>query len=53
MTIGYGPIVQPAIGVACARLPFVAQMRSADGIELRLSFGAKRNTSTRDKYFAF
>jgi hypothetical protein len=35
------------------RRQFLAQMRSADRIELRLSLGAKRKTSTRDEYFAF
>jgi hypothetical protein len=34
-------------------LPLMAQMRSADRIELRLSLEAKRKTSTRDEYFAF
>jgi hypothetical protein len=33
--------------------PELAQMRSADRIELRLSLEAKRKTSTRDEYFAF
>jgi hypothetical protein len=31
----------------------VAQMLSADRIELRLSLEAKRKTSTRDEYFVF
>jgi hypothetical protein len=31
----------------------MAQMRSADPVELRLSLEAKRKTSTRDEYFAF
>jgi hypothetical protein len=30
----------------------LAQMRSADRIERRLSLEAKRKTSTRDEYFA-
>jgi hypothetical protein len=33
--------------------PEVAQMRSADRIELRLSLEAMRKTSTRDEYFTF
>jgi hypothetical protein len=33
--------------------PKVAQMRSADRIELRLSLEAMRKTSTRDEYFTF
>jgi hypothetical protein len=35
------------------RCRLVAQMRSADRIELRLSLEAKRKTSTRDEYFTF
>jgi len=31
----------------------MAQMRSADRIDLRLSLEAKRKTFTRDEYFAF
>jgi hypothetical protein len=36
-----------------SRAPLVAQKRSADRIELRLSLDAKRKTSTRDEYFEF
>jgi hypothetical protein len=32
---------------------FLAQMRSADRIDLRLVLEAKRKASTRDEYFAF
>ena len=32
---------------------FMAQTRSADRIERRLSLEAKRKTSTRDEYFVF
>jgi hypothetical protein len=31
----------------------LAQMRSADRTDLRLSLEAKRKTFTRDEYFAF
>jgi hypothetical protein len=34
-------------------LPLLAQMRSADRIDLRLSLEAKRKTFTRDECFAF
>jgi hypothetical protein len=32
---------------------FLAQTRSADRVELRLSLEVKRKTSTRDEHFAF
>jgi hypothetical protein len=41
------------VPIIIRRLPNLAQMRSADRIDLCLSLEAKRETFTRDEYFAF